>query len=304
MAGFKDIMIERYIRKIQEVGFTAVVYTQVEQDSQFIRNLAGVFSPGTYFSNDQSKITNNLSCIWVDLIENNVLLKGKYVVVGVSNIDIYTGKTSMFQFKESYTNNPTNFDELERFISIYNPSEVIIISNLSSNEIDDVISFTNINAKCLHRIDMKDERIKNCSKQSYQKEILTKFFEIENYDAFIYNFNEQHIATQSFCYLLDFVFQHNPFLVRKISEPVFENCDERLVLANHSLKQLNIIDDSNSGSSGKFSSVLTMLNICMTSMGRRLFAYNLLNPTTNVTDLQSEYDITEYQINKKYEELK
>ena len=304
MAGFKDIRIERYIRKIQEVGFTAVVYTQLEQGGQFIRNLAGVFSPGTYFSNDQSKITNNLSCIWVDLVENHVLLKGKYVVVGVSNIDIYTGKTSMFQFKESYTNNPTNFDELERFISIYNPSEVIIISNLSNNEIDDVISFTNINAKCLHRIDMKDERIKNCSKQSYQKEILTKFFEIENYDSFIYDFNEQHIATQSFCYLLDFVFQHNPFLVRKISEPIFENCDERLVLANHSLKQLNIIDDSNSGSSGKFSSVLTMLNICMTSMGRRLFGYNLLNPTTNVADLQREYDITEYLINNKYDEFK
>lgn len=304
MAGFKDIMIERYIRKIQEVGFTAVVYTQLEQGGQFIRNLAGVFSPGTYFSNDQSKITNNLSCIWVDLVENHVLLKGKYVVVGVSNIDIYTGKTSMFQFKESYTNNPTNFDELERFISIYNPSEVIIISNLSENEIDDVVSFTNINAKCLHRIDMKDERIKNCSKQSYQKEILTKFFQIENYDSFIYNFNEQHIATQSFCYLLDFVFQHNPFLVRKISEPIFENCDERLVLANHSLKQLNIIDDSNSGCSGKFSSVLTMLNICMTSMGRRLFAYNLLNPTTNVADLQREYDITEYLINNKYDEFK
>ena len=151
---------------------------------------------------------------------------------------------------------------------------------------------------------MKDERIKNCSKQSYQKEILTKFFEIENYDSFIYDFNEQHIATQSFCYLLDFVFQHNPFLVRKISEPIFENCDERLVLANHSLKQLNIIDDSNSGSSGKFSSVLTMLNICMTSMGRRLFGYNLLNPTTNVADLQREYDITEYLINNKYDDFK
>ena len=75
-----------------------------------------------------------------DLINNKLFQKGKYVVVGVSNIDIYTGKTSIFQFKEIYINNPTTYDELERFISIYNPSEVIIISNLSNKEVDDVIS--------------------------------------------------------------------------------------------------------------------------------------------------------------------
>jgi DNA mismatch repair protein MutS len=30
MAGFKDFMIEKYLRKIQDAGFTAVVYTQDE----------------------------------------------------------------------------------------------------------------------------------------------------------------------------------------------------------------------------------------------------------------------------------
>jgi hypothetical protein len=29
-------------------------------------------------------------------------MKGKYIVVGISNIDIYTGKTNIFQFKEIY----------------------------------------------------------------------------------------------------------------------------------------------------------------------------------------------------------
>ena len=29
MAGFKDIQIEKYIKKIQDAGFTAVVYSQV-----------------------------------------------------------------------------------------------------------------------------------------------------------------------------------------------------------------------------------------------------------------------------------
>ena len=39
-------------------------------------------------------------------------------------------------------------------------------------------------------------------------------------------------------YLLDFVYQHNPNLIYKISEPVLESNSKKLILANHSLKQL------------------------------------------------------------------
>ena len=307
-AGFKDFQIEKYIKKIQESGFTVVVYTQEESAKNTKRTLAGVFSPGTYFSNESSKLTNNLTCIWIDVINNKMLLKGKFVVVGVANIDIYTGKTSIFQFKENYLNNPTTYDELERYISIYKPSEVIFISNLPDKEINDVINFTNITCTSIHKINTSDFditennntnqfvlRAKNCEKQIYQKEVLTKFYKIDNFDIFIQNFYENNIATQAFCFLLDFVYQHNPNLVLKISEPIFENCSERLILANHSLKQLNIIDDDTYN--GKYSSVLKMLNCCLTPMGKRKFAYNFLNPTTNADYLQKEYNITEYMLN-------
>jgi DNA mismatch repair protein MutS len=49
MAGFKDLMIEKYLRKIQDAGYTAVVYTQDENAKNTNRSLAGIFSPGTYF---------------------------------------------------------------------------------------------------------------------------------------------------------------------------------------------------------------------------------------------------------------
>jgi DNA mismatch repair protein MutS len=322
MAGFKDMMIEKYIKKIQESGFTAVVYTQ-QQDTitkTITRSCAGIFSPGTYFPNETKTLTNNLTCIWVNLVNNKFLMKGKFVVVGVANIDIYTGKTSIFQFTEAYINNPTTYDELERFISIYKPSEVIFISNLPEKDAENVINYTNIQCKSIHKINLfslsdekgekgekgeKEEtekeslfvsRAKNCEKQIYQKEILQKFYKITDYDIFIQNFYDNDIATQAFCFLLDFVYQHNPFLVKKISEPIFENCSDRLVLANHSLKQLNIIDDYNSNEySGKHSSVLKMLNECLTPMGKRKFAYNFLNPTTNVAYLEEEYNCAFYK---------
>jgi len=304
MAGFKDIQVEKYIKKIQDAGFTAIVYAQDEAAKNTTRSLAGIFSPGTYFHTDTTNLTNSTTCIWIDLVENKLLMKGKFVVVGVANIDIYTGKTNIFQFKEVYVNNPTTYDELERFISIYNPSETIIISNLpNENEIDYVISYAGINSSLIHKINITNEntikmtRVRNCEKQIYQKEILTKFYKFNNFDVFMQNFYENNIACQAFCFLLDFIYQHNPHLVNKISEPFFENCSTRLSLANHSLKQLNLINDGNVKSS-KFSCVSNLLNECLTPMGQRRFKYNILNPIYNDEHLQREYDIIEKFISK------
>ena len=305
MAGFKDIQVEKYIKKIQNAGFTAVVYVQDEASKNTTRSLGGIYSPGTYFQTDTQVLTNSITCVWVDYVENKILMKGKFVVVGVANIDIYTGKTNIFQFKEKYINNPTTYDELERFISIYNPSEIILISNLlEEKELEHIISYAGINSSLIHKIHITEteettEKIKkvlNCEKQPYQKEILSKFFNFDDFDVFIQNFYENNIATQSFCYLLDFVYQHNPHLVNKLAEPIFENCSTRLTLANHSLKQLNIIDDGNVKSS-KYSSVSQLLNSCQTPMGKRKFLYNLLHPIYDENALQVEYDITEYLLN-------
>jgi DNA mismatch repair protein MutS len=309
MAGFKDMQIEKYIKKIQDAGYTAVVYTQDEAAKNTTRSLAGIFSPGTYFHTETQNLTNSTTCIWIDLVENKILMKGKYVVVGIANIDIYTGKTNIFQFKETYANNPTTYDELERFISIYNPSETILITNLPDiNELDYIISYAGISSSLIHKIHISSDdnigetsekmlRVKKCEKQPYQKEVLSKFYKFDNYDTFIQNFYEQNIATQSFCFLLDFIYQHNPHLVNKISEPIFENCSTRLSLANHSLKQLNIINDGNVKQS-KYSCVSQMLNDCLTQMGKRKFMYNILNPICNENVLQREYDITEHFLSK------
>jgi DNA mismatch repair protein MutS len=311
MAGFKDFQIEKYVKKIQEAGYTAVVFVQDEAAKNTTRSCAGIFSPGTYFSSDSSRLTNNISCIWVDFIENKMLNKGKYVVVGVANIDIYTGKSNIFQFQESYTNNPTDFDALEHFISIYQPSEVILISNLTEDKIQTILSFSNIQCPSIHILSLSKgllhddigtndsinqfiQKAKNCEKQIYQKEIFQKFYKIKEYEIFSQHFYEHSIASQAFCFLLDFVFQHNPHLVDKLNEPVFENCGDRLLLANHSLKQLNIIEEGENSYKGKYSSVLKMLNICFTAMGKRKFAYLFLTPSSDTVYLKREYDITSH----------
>uniref|UniRef100_A0A6C0HAI4 DNA mismatch repair proteins mutS family domain-containing protein n=1 Tax=viral metagenome TaxID=1070528 RepID=A0A6C0HAI4_9ZZZZ len=342
MAGFSHYMIDKYIKKLQDHGYTIVVYTQDEQNKNTTRSLSGIYSPGTYFDPVlSSQITNNTTCIWINTVDtycfnhignfdslgvskNNINERkdgmslrsdNTKVYVGMANIDVITGKTSIFEFNETYLLSPTTFDELERFISIYKPSECILIGNIGEKEMEHVISYANIESKSIHKICLNDDqddtvmkekirRTLNCEKQIYQKELLTKFYEISDFDAFYQNFYENTIATQAFCFLLDFIYQHNPYLVNKISDPKFENCSDRLILANHSLKQLNIVDDHNY--TGKYSSVEKMLNVCITSMGKRRFSNRLLNPTTNVDDLNNEYNITEHMlgVGEKYEFLK
>ena len=271
--------------------------------------MLGVFSPGTYFSSDTENITNTTCCIWIEIKADPIqLIKSKnksdkhlYVYIGVSTIDIYTGKTSIMEYSEPYIKNPCTFDELEQFISIYNPSETIIISNISDKDLNDIVSYVNIRSKSIHYVSLLSDplvnkntfKALNCEKQTYQTQLLSRFYKFADITSFLTIFSNKAWATQSFSYLLEFIYQHNPNLVYMLDEPIIEDKSNRLILANHSLKQLNIIDDIDRDYKGKFSSVSKMLNECITSMGKRKFTYNFLNPVTDKIYLQQEYDITE-----------
>jgi DNA mismatch repair protein MutS len=308
MAGFTQHILDKYVKKLQNAGYTVAVYAQDEQCANTTRSLLGVFSPGTYFSSDPENITNITCCIWIEVKTDPIqLLKNKSnkslnVYIGVSSIDIYTGKTCVMEYSESYIKNPTTFDELEQFISIYNPSETILISNIEQKDLNDIVSYINIKSKSIHFISLLADpgsnkntfRALNCEKQTYQCQLLSMFYKFDDFNAFFSIFNNNIWSTQSFCYLLDFIYQHNPSLVYKVAEPVIENKSDRLILANHSLKQLNIIDDFERDYNGKFSSVSKMLNECITAMGKRKFTYQFLNPVTDKIYLQEEYNIIEH----------
>ena len=65
MAGFRDYMIEKYLAKINESGYTSVVYVQEECNGVIQRKESAIYSPGTTFLDDNSKLSNNVTCIWI-----------------------------------------------------------------------------------------------------------------------------------------------------------------------------------------------------------------------------------------------
>jgi len=323
MAGFTYTKIDKYLKKLQDAGYTSVVITQ-DPNNPSNRNVEGIYSPGTFFNSEAVEISNNTMCIW---IENVSYMKNKSTVVGIANVDIYTGRVTMFEYKTEDKHNPTTYDELERYISTYKPSEIIMITNFTEKILDDIITYTGILCKNIHKVILSDEdsggkqllknisnatsvsasastsssylisNAKKCEKQTYQNEILNKFYKYNIVTSFIEFTSMYEYATQSFIFLLNFLYEHNPNLVNKIREPIFDNKSDRVILANHSLKQLNIIDDDSY--TGKYSSVSKFLNNCITPMGSRKFKYKILNPIFDSDKLNKEYDITDYIINKR-----
>ncbi len=327
MAGFRDYGLDKYLKKLQDAGYTAVVYVQDGMKNPPTRILQGIYSPGTFFSTDIAHgnngpaLSNNIACIWIEKISRATSLQsrgtggggGGTLIMGMTTIDIYTGRATIFETENKDTHNPTTYDEIERFISSYIPSEVILISNLSTREVEDVIHYTNIQAKIIHRVSTAEgnpsassssTKAEKCTKQIYQMEVLHTFYPDGRAKSLEQSFMNYEIATQSLVYLLNFIYEHNPSLVSKIQEPIFENMSERLILANHSLRQLNIIDDGNvaagnggnNGMNSRFSSVLSLLNHTVTPMGSRAYKYAILHPTFNEEQLEKDYNITEYML--------
>jgi len=307
MAGMGTAYADKYIQKLQDHNYTIVIY---KQDSlvKTSRNLSEIISPGTYFPSEScgEYMSNNIMCIWLHKSKPTKTMPCQ-MTVGLANIDIFTGKTALFQFQTSYNHSPATYDELDRYISAYKPSECLLVANLSERLLDDIIGFVGLEQTKIHKVtsgagpsaagpsalggpSQMETCMKNAEKQIYQIEILKKFF--PQHSSFHDMFPTHYIAIQSFCFLLDFVDQHSPNLAKKLAEPTFENYTDRLLLANHSLSQLNMIDDARY--TGKCRSVSSLLNNCVTTMGKRQFMYNLHYPITHQPTLQASYDITDH----------
>ena len=289
MAGFRDYMIDKYIQKLNDTTYTTVVFNQEEIDGVIHRKESVIYSPGTTFIEDDLQLSNNISCIWVHTTKKNIIF-------GISNIDIYTGKTNIYEYQTEYYHNPSTYDNIENFVSIYNPNEIIIIYKMDEPVIDNMINYINSKSKKITRINLTTEttlakQALCCEGQHYQNEIILKFYAL-NKKTFLDNLFEKTVSFQSFCFLLNYVFEHNPSLTHKLCEPLIDNQTNNLLLANHSLKQLNIIDGHEYNN--KYSSLIKLLNTCRTSVGKRSMSYLLLNPTKQISILQESYDMIEH----------
>tara|TARA_Y100000996_G_scaffold415516_2_gene410752 strand:+ start:1805 stop:4825 length:3021 start_codon:yes stop_codon:yes gene_type:complete len=305
-AGFNTIGLDKFVKIFQENDYTTVIYEQDSPGKNATRSLSQIISPGTYIDDDTSSISNVTLCIWIEHTKSRKKMK-ESITFGVSSLDIFTGMTTLFETTIDHNHSPNSYDQLEQQVSIYNPKETILISNLDINTINDIKIYIGLeDHKCYIVEHTKEEfllskYVVNSFKQNYQLEILLKYFPNVPNDIIeselIYGFG---LGLQCFIVLLDYMYEHNCDFIKKLYYPEFTHNQNKLVLANYSLKQLNIIDDNRH--TGKLKSVGNFLNNCLTCMGKRKFLYDLHNPSTEVELLNLSYELTDSVLqNDEYE---
>ena len=300
MCGFTTDMIDKYLPKLEANKCTVPVYDQTQNIKNTTRYLKNIYSCGTFFSNNTDNLSNNTACLWLHKKDSISHKHNPTITIGCAAIDIFTGKTYIFEYKTDFFNNPTTFDEAERFITTYNPKEVLLLGNLSNKEIANVVSYCNITNSQNHMFNYLNEGLcnsirqsaENAEKQTYQMEVLKRFYTYTNEQETYSLVCEYPTANQAFCFLLDFVNTHNPHLVLNIDVPIVDNKSDRVILGNHTLQQLNIINDK--VNKGRFSSVVNLINQCKTTTGKRKLKSSILKPCCDPFSLTQDYDITEH----------
>lgn len=322
MAGFRDYTLDRHAQRIVESGYTALVYDQHKQGTKFVRTLTSVLSAGTYLSNETTSMTNYIMCVWIDIFDKrngksndkrndkrNGNKSKKQMVCGVAAVNIISGKSVMFEYESPLNlDSVSSFDELDRCVSTYLPSETIVISPYDTDTAKQIASYAGIQSPIIHYLctgdelrthgESNDSVLSRCTQQVYLRHVLETYFQKNTYDV-CSEFQQYCIATQAYCYLLHFIHEHNTNLIRKIALPSFHNGTREMVLANHTLKQLNIIDDLGiefSGKSSQYRSVSAFLNRCCTAVGRRHLFEQLTRPVFDTVWLNREYDAIDWML--------
>ena len=299
MIGFGLASRDKYVGKMMSAGYTVPIMPQVRSGSNSDHYLEMVATPGTSFIDNESALSRHTACLWIETLPSTLSSSSHPMILcGLSVVDVFTGDSAMGEFDMEYRHQSATFDEMERFVSVYRPTETLIVHNLSNSHIEDIIHFVGLSSRKIHIVSFNEpnhvEEITKCQQQTYQERSLALHYPNRDMDVFFEPFRQRLSATSSLCYLLNYLHNNNSRLTKEIGEPVIITNPDRLITANHSLVQLNIIEDGNH--TGRNAAVVSSIDHCKTPMGSRALRKAIMSPTALSDQLSLEYNITEFAL--------
>ena len=279
MAGFPSHSLKKFIDILLHEQYTIVLVEQVTPPPNPERKVTQVLSPATYMEPGSSFSSNYLMCFYI--CKGYKSLESFYCL-SISFMDVTTGETFYFS-QEIKGDHMTIIQEMSRIITSYTPKELVIISD----EKDLII---NLNFNYHNHISVN---LKIFQTVSYQNTVLKKVYpETGLLSPIEYIDLEKNCdMLTSFIYLINFAYEHNELIIKKLQKPTVIQIDSHLRLTNLSAEHLNILPRQ-----GCQSSILQLLNTCDTSIGRRYFKECLICPLVNVDEIEERYKLTEYMI--------
>ena len=299
LAGFPIFSIQKYENILIDNNYTVVIVEQITSPPNPERGVTRIVSPGTTINYYNKQENHYLMSIY---IEKHKYANKDIFITGISSIDLSTGKNFLHYIIDKLDDNYLWNDEIGRYINFYNPSELIFHFKDIDLSKNDIIQFWDISHNSIQINHYND---KNYLKTTFQNDFLKEIFDLSILMSPLEHFD---IAMKSelcisYIYLLLYVKDHRSEILKNIEKPILINDDNCLSLTSNSIRQLNVINNY-SYYKGKNESLLSVCNLCVTSMGRRLFKERLLYPSIIPNIINKRYDFIElFQNNGLYNNI-
>jgi len=304
MAGFPNHSFEKWKNILLDNNYTVI---KIEQDKHGtkdpVRRVTEIVSPG--INMESNNFSNQLMSLYLEEIKTNV---ETILYAGLSTIDITTGENNIYEIKSNKNDNNYVLDEIFRCIQSYNPSEIIINTENISIKQDTIIKYLELEGRTYHFNNYKDNTY--LLENKYKIPFLEKLFPKHNMISIVDYLDLDRIywGLSSYIYLLQFSYEHNESILNKLIKPKIWETKDYLILSYDSINQLNIIPNRNLRLTTKYDSLLNLLDLTSTSLGKRMLKHSLINPIIDNDELNKRYNLieifrTKININPLYTEF-
>ena len=285
LAGFPVCSIGKYENILLNSNYTVVIVEQITPPPNPERGVTRILSPGTTVEDYNNRESRYLMSIY---IEKNAYMNKDVFITGLSTIDLSTGKNYLHYILSKSEDNGLWIDEIGRYIHFYNPSEILFQFNGFEMSQNDIIQRWDIPH---NSIQINHYHEKEYKKTTYQNEFLQKIFNLSIMMTPIEHFDLEMKpeVVISYIYMLQYIKDHLVNNLDNIEIPELINDKNCLCLTSNSIRQLNVINNY-SYFKGKNESLLSICNMCVTTMGRRLFKERLIYPSVDSEVITKRYD--------------
>ncbi len=291
MMGFPLASIKRFLNVLLNDFYTIVLIEQTTEPPNVKREITAIHSAGTYIEDVQNSDPNYIVSIYIN--EDTCHRTGSSLYsLGLSSVDLSTGNCTVYEKNNHLNDKKAIFEDMYRFIESFNPKE-IIFHNGEMRRINkqEILNSLNTQNRLIHFERNKIEE--NIIKIKNQNDFLAKIYPDSGVLTPIeyINLERSPNALISFILLLNFAYEHNENILKKIKKPELWEYQEHLILYHNTIYQLNIISNQQQiDNSSKYKSLYDVLQKTSTSMGRRLLKYRIMNPVTSIKELERRYN--------------
>ena len=288
-AGFPEQSLQKFAGMLTREGWTVVVCDQEKNGSGKVtdRPVARIFSPGTHIELAGAEAPY-LAGLWLQEEREGAPTYAACV------LDLTTGHLVSFESKASGNAEHWSSDELVHFFHIHTPREVVIWWRglLLTRPSEALLRRRCGLAKAaLHMESGLAESQGNLENPLVRKQYLESLF-VKRL-SLLPILEQLQIAKKPktervLVNLLRFAEDHLPSAIHNLQDHISWTPETSVYMGNNTLTQLNYV------STGSESSILSLFNKCITSIGKRALRERLLSPSSDTSTIQGRLDHVDF----------